>query len=212
MSEDTRTLLLSTAEKLKRRGLDQNLEIGHQYFPEEELHLSEIAVDSGLRDRQDYSKARVWLKISDFSWISGTIESLDERLTVNFKSGRDTCVKDHTVNLGRNFQILTDEGTRTMVSRKSGNLSRRLPVTLETVDNLILLPDLDEPNIFHVVVERYLKSRHPGFVNTLVHSFDKVEDACVEARAAEYPSPRKPAGRAGFVAACCTRGQASPSS
>ena len=60
----------------------------------------------------------------------------------------------------RTLEILTEDGMRSLVPRKSGKISRRVPSSLETVDDLLLLPDLDEPNIFHVLVERSAKERH----------------------------------------------------
>ena len=66
-SQENRNLLLETAGRLKRRGLDQS--VGQDIsFPNEDFAYLKAS-----------SKAKVWLKISDFTWIGGVIDSEDER-------------------------------------------------------------------------------------------------------------------------------------
>ena len=86
MSGDLRDSLLNVAGRLKRRGLDHSVS-SEEAFPTD-LHTSSL---DSLTDQSDYdipittdgSKTRVWLKVSDFSWVSGIIESGDERFEFN---------------------------------------------------------------------------------------------------------------------------------
>ena len=79
-SQENRNLLLETAGRLKRRGLDQS--VGQDIsFPNENSESLEFrnSVIEDFAYLKASSKAKVWLKISDFTWIGGVIDSEDER-------------------------------------------------------------------------------------------------------------------------------------
>jgi hypothetical protein len=76
-----RSRLLESVGRLKRRGLDQSLDSQDVYFPEE----NELPAEGDRSLRYSYQsnfpvKTRVWLKMSDFSWVGGIIDNIDERL------------------------------------------------------------------------------------------------------------------------------------
>ncbi len=82
MSGELRGSLLNVAGRFNHRELDPSL-LSEKAFPTE-LYTSS---SDSLADEADYtipittdgSKTRVWLKVSDFSWVSGVIESGDAR-------------------------------------------------------------------------------------------------------------------------------------
>ena len=82
MSGDIRPMLQNTAGRLKRRGIDQTLDTEDMYFPEESnLNVSADGDRSRFSHQTNFPiKTRVWLKISDFNWIGGIVDKLDERL------------------------------------------------------------------------------------------------------------------------------------
>ncbi len=66
----------------ERRGPENNLSSEEAF--QSELYTSSLdslteEVDYTIPITTDGSKTRVWLKVSDFSWVSGVIESGDER-------------------------------------------------------------------------------------------------------------------------------------
>ena len=61
--------------------------------------------------------------------------------------------------MDRELTIRTEDGRSVSVPRGSGRISQRTAPGLEAVDNLILLPELDEPNMLHSLCVRYLQRR-----------------------------------------------------
>ena len=81
--------------------------------------------------------SRVWLKVSNLRWIPGTVESVTDK----------------------SVTIATEDGERVVVPRGSDRISQRTPRDLEAVDNLTMLPDLDEPNMLHSLCVRYMQNK-----------------------------------------------------
>ena len=71
------------------------------------------------QDRRIVSTARVWLKVSNLSWVPGVVEEVnDSEVTIN-----------------------TNDGHRVKVPRGSDRISQRTPNELEAVENLTDLPE-----------------------------------------------------------------------
>jgi myosin heavy subunit len=63
------------------------------------------------------------------------------------------------IDVDRELTIRTEDGQMVSVPRGSDKVSQRTPQGMEAVDNLTLLPDLDEPNMLHSLCVRYLQQK-----------------------------------------------------
>ena len=63
------------------------------------------------------------------------------------------------IHVDRELTIRTEDGQMVSVPRGSDKVSQRTPQGMEAVDNLTLLPDLDEPNMLHSLCVRYLQQK-----------------------------------------------------
>ena len=79
--------------------------------------------------------ARIWLKVNDLKWKPGTVESVKDNVVV----------------------VRTEDGDVVNVPRGSDLISQRTPADMVLVDDLTLLPDLDEPNMLNSLCCRYLE-------------------------------------------------------
>lgn len=59
----------------------------------------------------------------------------------------------------RDLVIRTEDGNTITLPRGSDSISQRTPANLEAVDNLTMLPDLDEPNMLHSLCVRYMQDK-----------------------------------------------------